>query len=154
MGGLSAVQAIAGGLGPCVALSFFLRPAFTLSRVSRALFNILYSFSLDEHFQSSLGALSFSPRFVWWVCLSLTSVALLVALTIPDPRPLRAMAAQEGGGGGDSLQSSLLSDGGKAGGGGLFDSEGGANSLWEEEDPVPQPKLSPLGRFYEWVASL
>ena len=137
-----------------IALVFFLRPALTLSRVSRALFNILYSFSLDEHFQSSLGALSFSPRFVWWVCLSLTSVALLVALTIPDPRPLRAAAAQEGGAGGDSLQSSLLSDGGKAGGGGLFDSEGGANSLWEEEDPVPQPKQSPLGRFYEWVASL
>ena len=92
----------------------------------------MYSFSLDDHFQSSLGALSFSPRFVWWVCLSLTSVALLVALTIPDPRPLRAAAAQEGGAGGDSLQS----------------------SLWEEEDPVPQPKQSPLGRFYEWVASL
>lgn len=79
IGAISAVQGIAGGLGPAV-------------------FNGLYSMSLDDAFKAGLPlwlATLAAPATVWWTGAALMMASVLLALTVPDPRPLRAQQERE-----------------------------------------------------------
>eukprot|EP01043_Picozoa_sp_COSAG02_P034120 COSAG02_NODE_2368_length_9050_cov_27.534689_7_plen_152_part_00 len=128
IGAISAVQAIAQGLGP-------------------ALFNTLYHVSLEPDNP-------FDPLFVWWIIVAIEIVAVGSAAMVPDHRPALKqmdvhMELQESllDSKGNGAENTL---GSKSGGGDL---SSGSILDQVEADLSPASDRSFMTRVYMWVAS-